>query len=214
MRLRHETENRYQATHQWADDIEEAEGQIYQCRDAEHSALCHTAGSPRHEYGGDRGRIFRATAQQLWSIATCRIFLLVNGGIHDDAEELVAHHQVEQYARCHGGANERHGAVDALQENVGDGVEHVARHHARAETHGAKDEPDGIEHTCHASCGNQVVDGGKACIHLRLGVTSNHDSLEKTLLSYLFFFMLMNSLKKMLCSLKKQGDEWDGDDGA
>lgn len=94
---------------------------------------------------------------------------------------MVAHHQVEQYARCHGGANERHGAVDALQENVGDGVEHVARHHARAETHGAKDEPDGIEHTCHASCGNQVVDGGKACIHLRLGVTSNHDSLEKTL---------------------------------
>ena len=106
------------------------------------------------------------------------------------------------------------GAVDALQENVGDGVEHVARRHARAETHGAKDEPDGIEHTCHASCGNQVVDGGKACIHLRLGVTSNHDSLEKTLLSYIFFFMLMNSSKKMLCSLKKQGDEWDGDDGA
>lgn len=29
LRLRNETENRYQATHQWADDVEEAEGQIY-----------------------------------------------------------------------------------------------------------------------------------------------------------------------------------------
>lgn len=38
--LRYESEDCHQATHQWADDIEEAERQIYQGRDAEHTVLC------------------------------------------------------------------------------------------------------------------------------------------------------------------------------
>lgn len=38
--LRYESEDCHQVTHQWADDIEEAERQIYQSRDAEHTVLC------------------------------------------------------------------------------------------------------------------------------------------------------------------------------
>ena len=81
--LRYESEDCHQATHQWADDIEEAERQIYQGRDAEHGTLRHTASRPWYEHGGN------------------------------------------------GGANERYCAVDALLENVGDGVEHIDSHHAR-----------------------------------------------------------------------------------
>ena len=140
----YEAQNGNQTTHQRTDDVEEAEGQIHQCRDAEHGALRHAAGSPRYEYGGDRGGIFRTAAQQLWSIATCRIFLLVDGGVHDDAEELVAHHQVEQYARCHGGANERHGAVDAyagiahglLDHLLEDAPFHLVNAHAKGHAYG------------------------------------------------------------------------------
>ena len=97
LRLRYETENCHQATHQWTDDVEEAEGQIDESRNAKYRTLRHTACRPRHEYGGDRGRVLCASAQQFWSIASCGIFLLVDGSIHDDGEELVAHHEIEQY---------------------------------------------------------------------------------------------------------------------
>ena len=53
--LRYESEDCHQATHQWADDIEEAERQIYQGRDAEHGALRHTASRPWCEHGGNGG---------------------------------------------------------------------------------------------------------------------------------------------------------------
>ena len=43
--LGYEAQNSYQTTHQRTDDVEEAEGEIDQCRDAENRTLRHTAGS-------------------------------------------------------------------------------------------------------------------------------------------------------------------------
>ena len=48
--LGYETQNSYHTTHQWTDDVEEAEGEIHQCRDAENRTLRHTAGCPWNRY--------------------------------------------------------------------------------------------------------------------------------------------------------------------
>lgn len=127
--LWYEAQYRNKTAHDRTDDIEKAEWQIYECRDAEHGALCHAASRPWHQHGGYRSGILGTTAQQFWTITSLLILFLVDGGIHDDGEELVTHHQIEQHTGCYRRTNERHSAVDALQEYASDGMEHVAGHH-------------------------------------------------------------------------------------
>ena len=215
LRFRNETEYRHEAAHDRADDIEEAERQIDEGRNAQDGALRHTAGGPRHEYRGYRGAIFRASTQQLGLVATCRILLLVDAGVHDDAEELVAHHEIEEHARCHGAANQRYGAVDALEEYLGDGMEHAARHHARTETHGAEDEPDGVEHTCHASGSYQLVDALQSAVYLGIGVAGGHDALEEALGGNLGLASYLHQhlrLKDEGADASGEGGEQEGDE--
>lgn len=149
---RHEAECGYDARHEWADDIEEAERQIYECRYAEHGALRHAACRPRNKYRGDGGAVLGTTAEQLGTIATVLIFLTEDGGVHDDGEELVAHNHIEEHAACNGCADKAGRAVYGTQYNLRKAEQHVAGHHARAEEHGAEYEPYRIEHTSHTAC--------------------------------------------------------------
>ena len=102
LRLGYEAQNSYQTTHQRTDDVEEAEGEIDQCRDAENRTLRHTAGCPWNQYACYGSTILCTPAQEFWTVASFSIFILVDRCIHDDAQKLVAHNEIEQYTRCHG----------------------------------------------------------------------------------------------------------------
>ena len=103
----HKSQYCHQATHDRTYNIEEAEGQIDQSRYAKHRALRHAACCPRHQYGSDRGRVLGRPTQQFRTIATLGILVVIDRNVHDDRQELVAHNQVEQYARSHRGAYQR-----------------------------------------------------------------------------------------------------------
>ena len=103
--LGYEAQNSYQTTHQRTDDVEEAEGEIHQCRDAENRALRHTAGCPWNQYARYGSTILCTSAQEFRAVASFCIFILVDRCIHDDTQELVAHNEIEQYTRCHGTAD-------------------------------------------------------------------------------------------------------------
>ena len=103
--LGYEAQNSYQTTHQWTDDVEEAEWEIHQCRDAENRTLRHTAGCPWNQYARYGSTILCTSAQEFRTVASFSIFILVDRCIHDDTQELVAHNEIEQYTRCHGTAD-------------------------------------------------------------------------------------------------------------
>ena len=105
LRFRYEAQNGNQAAHQRTDDVEEAEGKIDQGRDAKNCALRHTAGSPWNQYARHGSTILCTSAQQLRSVTSFGILILVDRCIHDDAQELVTHNEIEQDARCHGTAD-------------------------------------------------------------------------------------------------------------
>ena len=96
LRRRNEAYGCHYTAHQRTDEVEETEWQIYYGRHTEHRALRHAAGCPWNQYGGYRGGVFCAAAQQFGAIATPLVFLAEDGGVHDDRKELVAHHHIEQ----------------------------------------------------------------------------------------------------------------------
>ena len=125
----YKTQNGNQTTHQRTDDVEEAEGEINQSRDAKNCTLRHTAGSPWNQHARHGSTILCTSTQEFWSVTSFSILILVDRCIHDNTQELVTHYEIEQDARCHGTADKRDSTVDAFQEHVGDGVEHAAGYH-------------------------------------------------------------------------------------
>ncbi len=143
--------------HHWAEDVEEAVGQIGDGRHAEDGALRHTAGVPRHQYAGHGGRVFSRATQQTRFVALSLIDILKHVGSQDDTNELVARGDVEEEAcagrRCH----QPHTAAHPTDYHAGDTLNHSTGYHDCTETHGAEDEPDGIEHSRHAARRYQLV---------------------------------------------------------
>ena len=101
----YEAQNGNQTTHQRTDDVEEAEGKIDQGRDAKNCTLRHTAGCPWNQHARYGSAILCTSAQEFRSVTSFGILILVDRCIHDDAQKLVAHNEIEQYARCHGTAD-------------------------------------------------------------------------------------------------------------
>lgn len=116
--------------HDGTDDVEEAEGEIDEGGDAEHCGLCHAACRPRHEDRSDGRGVFGGTAEEFGLVPSVSIFFLIDGCVHDDGEELIAHDEIEQYARQDCGGDEREGVGDGFEQNASETAEHIACHHA------------------------------------------------------------------------------------
>lgn len=87
-----------QTTHQRTDDVEEAEGEIDKCRDTKNRTLRHTAGCPWNQYARYGSAILCTSAQEFRTIASFGIFILIDRCIHNNAQELVTHYEIEQDA--------------------------------------------------------------------------------------------------------------------
>ena len=94
----YKAQNGNQTTHQRTDDVEEAEGEIDQSRDAKNCTLRHTAGSPWNQHACHGSTILCTSAQEFRSVTSFSILILVDRCIHDDTQELVTHNEIEQDA--------------------------------------------------------------------------------------------------------------------
>ena len=128
--FRYKAEDGDEARHERTDDVEETEGQVHHCGDAEHGTLRHAACCPRNEDGGDGGTVFGAAAEQFGTVASTFVFLAKNGGVHDDSQELVTHNHIQEYAASYRGAHKADGAVDGAEQEACEAVQHIACHHA------------------------------------------------------------------------------------
>ena len=94
----YEAKDGNQTTHQRTDDVEEAEGEIDKCRDTKNRTLRHTAGCPWNQYARYGSAILCTTAQEFRTVASFGILILVDRCIHNNAQELVTHYEIEQDA--------------------------------------------------------------------------------------------------------------------
>ena len=94
----YEAKDGNQTTHQRTDDVEEAEGEIDQGRDTKNRTLRHTAGCPWNQYARYGSAILCTSAQEFRTIASFGIFILIDRCIHNNAQELVTHNEIEQDA--------------------------------------------------------------------------------------------------------------------
>ena len=94
----YEAKDGNQTTHQRTDDIEEAEGEIDKCRDTKNRTLRHTAGCPWNQYARYGSAILCTSAQEFRTVASFGILILIDRCIHNNAQELVTHNEIEQDA--------------------------------------------------------------------------------------------------------------------
>ena len=89
------------------------------------------------------------------------IHTLEHIGGKDDAQVLVGHHAVHEEARADGAGYQGSTAAGEGQYQVGDALQHTTAGHHSSKAHGTQYQVDGVEHTRHASRGNQLA-------HLRM----------------------------------------------
>ena len=125
-----------------------------------------TAGVPGNENGGDGGGILGGAAQQARFVALATVGIAKHVGGQDDGDELIAGGGVEEQTRADGRGDEAETAAHMTQQQAGQTLNVATRHHRTAETHGADDEPDGVEHPRHAARRHQFVERSVAGRHL------------------------------------------------
>ena len=81
-----------------ADEVEEAIGEIGDCRYAEDSGLGHAASVPGYKYGGHGNGIFSGAAQQAAFVTVTVIYVLEHVAGEDDGDVLVGGGHVEEKA--------------------------------------------------------------------------------------------------------------------
>ena len=158
------TDGGYEDAHQRTEEVEEAVGQIDKCGYSEHGRLGHTAGVPMDEYGGDGSCVFCGATQEARFETLAAEGLFVHVGCQYDGYELVACGEVEEETRADGRGHETEAAVCHADDDLGDADNHTTGYHRGTEEHGAEDEPDGVEHSCHSTRRDEFVEGCVACL--------------------------------------------------
>ena len=122
--------------------------------------------------------IFRVTAKQPAFVA----FLCVNVAEHvsgeDNADVLVCRGKVQEQSGTYGGCYHAGCILHEADEQGSDASQHAACRHGSTETHGADDEPDGIHHTCHTSCGNQFCQHVTVSLQTGTAIECHHYPFE------------------------------------
>lgn len=152
------TDGGYKDAHQRTEEVEEAVGQINKGGDTENGRLGHTACVPRDEHGCDRCRVFCGSAQEARFETLAAVCLFIHVGSQDNGYELVACGEIEEETRADGGGHETEAAVCHADDDLGDADNHTTGYHRRTEEHGAENEPDGVEHSCHSTRGDEFVE--------------------------------------------------------
>ena len=92
----------YKDAHQGTDEVEEAIGEIGDCRYAEDSGLGHAASVPGYKYGGHGNGIFSGAAQQAAFVTVAVIYVLEHVAGEDDGDVLVGSGNIEEQTGCYG----------------------------------------------------------------------------------------------------------------
>lgn len=145
------TDGGHEDGHQGTDDIEETVGKIGEGGYSEDGGLCHTAGVPGNEYGGNGGGILTGAAQQPQFVTLLLIGFAVHVACENDGNKLVAGGNVEEKSRKDGACHQTQTTVDETDDDARNALDHPAGQHDCTKTHGADDKPDGVEHSCHSS---------------------------------------------------------------
>ena len=134
-------------THERADKVKEAIGEVGEGGYAEDGGLGHAAGVPGDEYGGYRDGIFGRAAQETALVAIAAVDVLEHVAREDDRDVLVGRGDVEEEARGYGGGNHAGAIVGEAGEQSGDAFNHTACCHGATKAHSTDDEPNGVHHT-------------------------------------------------------------------
>lgn len=172
-------EGRYGDAHQRRENVEETEGEVHEGWHAEHGALRHAAGVPRHEHGGDGHGVLGGAAEQPPLVALTVVDVAEHVARQQYAQVLVGDGDVEHETRGGGAAHERRAPLDEVDEQSCDAAHHACSRHGAAEAHGADNEPDGGHHAAHAACGHEVGEHGAVGVDSRLAVEAHHRRLEE-----------------------------------
>ena len=92
---------------------------------------------------------------------------------------MVGRRGVEEDARHHCRGDQPHPRLRKRNDKADDVGEHSAGFQHPAEADGAEDDPHGVEHSRHAPCGQQVVDGREAAVYRCGAEAALHRPLEQ-----------------------------------
>ena len=169
---------RHKDTHQRANQVKEAIGEIDERRDAEDGSLRHTARIPRDQYRGHRHSVFRGAAQEPALVSILPVDFFKHVSCQDDGDVLVCRTYIQGNAGEDGGGYHAYAPLHEADEDGRERPQHAAGRHRAAKAHGADDEPDGIHHACHAAGGDERVEGFVARLDLRAAVEGHEQALE------------------------------------
>lgn len=154
-------------TEKRTEHVEEGVGKVGHGGDAKDPGLGGSAGVPGDQHRGEGAPVFQCAAEHFRFQSPFFVRISEHPARDHDGNVLVRCSDVEEDAGENGGEHQRSCVTGPLDHGAGDLDQQSGRFHGAPEYHGGQDQPDGVEHTPHATAGKQFVD------HTMGGVNGN-----------------------------------------